>query len=85
MASGRSTARQLYPAAPDHVRRVQGPVEVPRRHRRTAAETLSIPYCLFLTVACILTLVFGAYYLQQQALATSSQKKLRLSRDSLRR
>ena len=38
--------------------------------------TLSVPYCLFLAVACVLTLALGAYYLQQQALSTSSQKTI---------
>lgn len=47
-----------------------------QRKRRQQAETLSIPYCIFLTVASVLTLVLGAYYLQQQALSTSQMKKI---------
>lgn len=70
-----STARQLY-EVPKHQERPQGLVAVPNRRRRQERTTLSIPYCLFLTAACVLTLGLGAYYLEQQALATSSQKKI---------
>ena len=63
-------------AVPQRREQVTGPVEVTRRSRRQVKNTLSVPYCVFLTVACILTLTLGAYYLQQQALATSSQKKI---------
>ena len=63
-------------AVPQHLERISGPVEVTLRNRRHEKNTLSIPYCIFLTVACVLTLMLGAYYLQQQALATSSQKKI---------
>lgn len=61
---------------PQRREKVHGPVEVPHRSRRQERNTLSIPYCIFLAVACVLTLTLGAYYLQQQALATSSQKKI---------
>lgn len=61
---------------PQRREEANGPVEVPRRSRRQERNTLSIPYCIFLAVACVLTLTLGAYYLQQQALATSSQKKI---------
>lgn len=70
-----NVARQLYEVPERHERR-QGPVEVPHRRRKTEKNTLSIPYCIFLSMACVLTLVFGAYYLQEQALSTSSQKKI---------
>lgn len=62
--------------APQHPERVTRPVEVTRRSRRQERNTLSVPYCIFITVACVLTLALGAYYLQQQALSTSSQKKI---------
>lgn len=55
---------------------VKGPVEVTRRNRKQEKTTLSIPYCIFLTVACALTLFLGSYYLEQQALSTNSQKKI---------
>ena len=70
-----NVARQLY-AVPDRQSRPAGPVEVQRKRRRQEKANLSIPYCIFLTVACILTLASGAYYLEQQAVATSSQKKI---------
>ena len=70
-----NVARQLY-AVPDRHARPSGPVEVQRKRRRQEKANLSIPYCIFLTVACILTLASGAYYLEQQAVATSSQKKI---------
>ena len=70
-----NVARQLY-AVPNRHERVNGPVEVPRRKRKQVQNTLSIPYCVFLTVACILTLTLGAYYLEQQALSTSTQKQI---------
>lgn len=65
-----------FQTVPNHPERTGGPVEVPRRRRKTEKSTLSIPYCIFLAVACILTLSLGAYYLEQQALATSNQKKI---------
>ena len=65
-----------FQAVPNCPEKVNGPVEVPRRSRKTERSTLSIPYCIFLAVACVLTLSLGAYYLEQQALATSSQKKI---------
>ncbi len=46
-----------------------------RRHQQKSAN-LSIPYCMFVAAACVLTLVSGAYYLQQQALSTSNLKKI---------
>ena len=64
-----------FQAVPNRPEKVNGPVEVPRRSRKPERSTLSIPYCIFLAVACVLTLSLGAYYLEQQALATSSQKK----------
>ena len=70
-----NVARQLY-AVPDRHVRPAGPAAVPNRRRKQEKNTLSIPYCIFVTVACILTMVFGAYYLEQQAIATSSQKKI---------
>lgn len=63
-------------AVPSRPEKVNGPVEVPKRNRRQEKNTLSIPYCIFLAVACVLTLSLGAYYLEQQALSTSSQKKI---------
>jgi cell division protein FtsL len=65
-----------FQTVPNHPEKVNGPVEVPRRSRKAERSTLSIPYCIFLAVACVLTLSLGAYYLEQQALATSSQKKI---------
>jgi len=70
-----NVARALY-AVPDRHERADGPVEVPHRKHKKERDTLSIPYCIFLAAACVLTLTLGAYYLQQQALATSSQKKI---------
>lgn len=61
---------------PVHRERKEMPAAEPRRNRRQQRETLSIPYCVFLAAACVMTLVFGAFYLQQQALATSSQKQI---------
>ena len=63
-------------ATPQHSERVNRPVEVTRRNRKQESNTLSIPYWIFIGVACVLTLALGAYYLQQQALSTSSQKKI---------
>lgn len=68
-------ARNLH-AVPNRPEKVNGPVEVPRRRRKQERSTLSIPYCIFLAAACVLTLSLGAYYLQMQALSTSSQKKI---------
>ena len=65
-----------FQTVPNRPEKVNGPVEVPRRSRKAERSTLSIPYCIFLAVACVLTLSLGAYYLEQQALATSSQKKI---------
>lgn len=85
MASGRmdykmniegTAARQLQTVMPERRENVRKPAEVPHRHHRRESETLSIPYCIFLAAACVLTLMLGAYYLQQQALATSGQKKI---------
>ncbi len=47
-------------------------------HKKHDAErsTLSIPYCVFLAAACVVTLLVSAYYLQQQALSTSNQKTI---------
>lgn len=70
-----NVARQMY-AVPERRENPQGPVAVPNRRRKQERTTLSIPYCIFLTVACVLTLGLGAYYLEQQALSTSSQKKI---------
>lgn len=70
-----NVVKQLH-VVPDRRERAEGPVEVPRRNRKPEKNTLSIPYCIFLAVACVLTLTLGAYYLQQQALSTSSQKKI---------
>lgn len=72
-----TAARQLYSVMPERREKVRRPAAEPRKHHHREAEgTLSIPYCVFLTAACVLTLLLGAYYLQQQALATSSQKKI---------
>ena len=65
-----------FQTVPNRIDRENGPVEVPRRSRKPERNTLSIPYCMFLAVACVLTLSLGAYYLEQQAMATSSQKKI---------
>lgn len=62
--------------APERRERREAPEAEPRRSRRQERETLSIPYCVFLAVACVMTLALGAFYLQQQALATSSQKQI---------
>ena len=70
-----NVARQMY-AVPERRVNPQGPVAVPNRKRKQERTTLSIPYCIFLAVACVLTLSLGAYYLEQQALSTSSQKKI---------
>lgn len=70
-----NVARTLQPV-PNRPEKVNGPVEVPRRKRKPERNTLSIPYCIFLAAACVLTLSLGAYYLEQQALSTSSQKKI---------
>lgn len=70
-----NVVRQLY-AVPEQPERVRRPVEVSRRNRKPEKNTLSIPYSIFLAAACVLTLVIGSYYLQQQALSTSSQKKI---------
>ena len=61
---------------PERRERREAPAAEPRRSRRQERETLSIPYCVFLAVACVMTLALGAFYLQQQALATSSQKQI---------
>ena len=61
---------------PERRERREAPAAQPRKSRRQEKETLSIPYCIFLAVACVATLVLGAFYLQQQALATSSQKQI---------
>lgn len=68
---------------PQYPERTEAPVKVHHRRRKEARSTMSIPYCLFLTVACVFTLAMGAYYLQQQALATSSQKKIATLEDDL--
>lgn len=70
-----NAVRQLY-EVPQHHERAARPVEVRRRNRKPERTTLSIPYSIFLAAACVLTLLLGSYYLQQQALATSSQKKI---------
>ena len=70
-----SVVRQLY-AVPERREQIDRPAAVPHRKRQPQKSTLSVPYCIFLTAACVLTLVLGAYYLQQQALATSSQKQI---------
>ena len=71
-----NVVRKVSVTTPERRERVDGPVAVPRRSRRQERTTLSVPYCMFLAVACVLTLALGAYYLQQQALATSSQKTI---------
>ena len=70
-----NVARQMY-AVPDRHVRPKGPMEVQTRRHKQEKSNLSIPYCIFLTIASILTLTLGAYYLQQQAISTSSQKKI---------
>ncbi|MGN0334066.1 MAG: hypothetical protein ACI4DV_00195 [Lachnospiraceae bacterium] len=52
------------------------PSAVPGRHHKKERATLSIPYCLFLGVFCVMTLMMGAQFLQLQALSTSNQKKI---------
>ena len=71
-----TSARVLHAVTPQRQDQIGGPEEVHRRKRRAESNTLSIPYCIFLTLACVLTLIMGSYYLQQQALSTSSQKKI---------
>lgn len=71
-----NVVRKVQMETPKHREGVQGPVAVPRRSRKPERDTLSIPYCIFLAAACVLTLTSGAYYLQQQALSTSSQKQI---------
>lgn len=71
-----NVVRKIDVAEPVRREKKDTPVAIPRRSSRKESETLSIPYCVFLAVACILTLTLGAYYLQQQALATSSQKQI---------
>ena len=71
-----NVVRKVEVAVPERVQKAEKPVAVPRRSRRQEKMTLSVPYCLFLAVACVLTLALGAYYLQQQALSTSSQKTI---------
>ena len=71
-----TSARALHAVTPQRQDQLNGPREVHKRNRRQERSTLSVPYCIFLTIACVLTLVMGAYYLQQQALSTSSQKKI---------
>lgn len=71
-----NVVRKVQVEAPKRHERVEGPIAVPRRSRKPERDTLSIPYCIFLAVACVLTLTLGAYYLQQQALSTSSQKQI---------
>lgn len=56
--------------------RIQRPTRRLHKKRRQEGIVLSVPYCLFLAAACICTLILGSYYLQQQALATSSQKNI---------
>lgn len=68
--------RKVQVDVPQRQEREQRPVEVTRRNRKVRSNTLSVPYCLFLTVACVLTLILGAYYLQQQALSTKNQKTI---------
>lgn len=77
-----TAARQMY-AVPERRERTAGPEEVPHRRRKAQRTTLSIPYCIFLAAACVLTLTLGAYYLEQQALSTSSQKKIASLESSL--
>lgn len=71
-----TSARVLYTVTPERRGQKNGPVEVRRRKHKAERTTLSIPYCIFLTIACVMILVMGSYYLQQQALSTSSQKKI---------
>lgn len=71
-----NVVRKLDAAAPERRERKEMPAAEPRRSHRQGSETLSISYCVFLAVACVLTLMMGAFYLQQQALATSSQKQI---------
>lgn len=70
-----NVVRKVY-AEPKHYEKRERPAEELHRRRRQEKNTLSVPYCLFLAAACVCTLILGAYYLQQQALATSSQKKI---------
>lgn len=65
-----------FQTVPNRIDRENGPVKMPKRSRKQERSTLSIPYCIFLAAACVLTLSLGAYYLEQQAMATSSQKKI---------
>ena len=71
-----NVVRKVNVTAPERRERVDAPTAVPYRSRRQESTNLSVPYCLFLAVACVLTMVLGAFYLQQQALSTSSQKTI---------
>ena len=71
-----NVVRKVNVTAPERRERVDAPAAVPYRSRRQESTNLSVPYCLFLAVACVLTLALGAFYLQQQALSTSSQKTI---------
>lgn len=68
--------KEMRVEVPAQPKKVQGPVEVSRKNYKRQQNALSIRYCVFLAVACIFTLVVGAFYLQQQALATKNQKTI---------
>lgn len=70
-----NTARNIYDV-PHRNEKTNGPVAVRRRRHKKENDTLSIPYCIFLGFACVLTLTLGSYYLQQQAISTGSQKTI---------
>ena len=74
--AGQGNVVRKLDTAPERRERREAPAAEPRRSRRQERETLSIPYCVFLAVACVMTLALGAFYLQQQALATSTQKQI---------
>lgn len=65
---------KVYVEPPYHQDEEQHPERV--HHRRHKKNTLSIPYCAFLTAACVLVLGVGAEYLQQQAVNVSNQKAI---------
>lgn len=69
-----NVVRKVYVEPPYHQEEEQRPEN--RRHRKQEKNTLSIPYCVFLAVACIAVLVVGANYLQQQAVNVNSQKTI---------
>lgn len=69
-----NVVRKIYVEPPYHQEEQPRPEKV--HHRKHKQNALSIPYCIFLAAACVVTLLICANYLQLQAVNANNQKNI---------